>query len=852
MKNIFLLCVLMVTVFSLKAQNGGPHVGSYDDNGKITGKVIDSVTNQPVDYATIGVYKQGATSPFNGASTDPNGSFVITGIPAGDYKITIDFLGYKRKTIAHVILGGGAKNAVMGTILLAPAETQIKEVKITAQAATVQNKIDKLVYNPGNDLTTQGGLALDVLQKVPMVSVDINGNVELMGNTNIQFLINGKPSTMFGASITDALQAIPASQIKSIEVITNPGAKYDASGTGGIINIILKDNNVQGVNGNINLTAGTRLENGNFNINAKKGNVGVSAFFSGNESLTSATPSSGTRSSTSGDTTTYLSQNGVSNFKRSGYRSGFNFNWDITKNDALTASVSFNHFGNNSNGYVNNNQTTYLGILAVDTISRTNSTSLFSDNSTDWSLFYKKTFKNKDQELDVLYNQSIGHNTNDYTTEQDYSNVISPATGSIGSNPGTDKETDIQIDYTQPVTKNFTIETGAKATIEDINNSVITQTLANGVYEPNPFQSYSFDYDRKIYAYYLSATFSAFDNFIDGKMGLRDEYTQSTSDFPNTTIPSYNTLAPSFVLSHKIDKTQTIKFSYSYRLQRPNYNSLNPFYNISDPHNISTGDPDLKPEFGHNFELGYNKSFSDGANIYVAGFYRYNTNDLQSFTTFYPNLKIGDTTYSNVSLTQQYNIGKETTEGVNLYGSLPVGKLTFRSNMFFADRITDNPGSPEVSGFTYRLNLNTSYEFANDFAAEAFVNYRSSQRTIQGTNPGFLFYNFAVRKQIFNKKASIGLVATNPFNQYVNVASTTYGPNFNQTSLREIPLRSFGISISYKFGKLEFKKEKEQPQDTTPDDNANPASPTTPLPTTGGGGTGGGGGGGTNRGGKAM
>ena len=253
MKNIFVLFFLLIAGFSLKAQNGGPRVGSYDENGKITGKVVDSVSKQPVDYATVSVYKQGAASPFNGASTDPNGSFIIAGIPAGDYKVTVDFLGYRRKTIAHVILGGGAKNALMGTILLAPLQTQMKEVNITAQAASVQNNIDKLVYNPGNDLTTQGGLALDVLQKVPMVSVDINGNVELMGSTSIQFLINGKPSTIFGASITDALQAIPASQIKSIEVITNPGAKYDASGTGGIINIILKDNNVQGVNGSVNL-----------------------------------------------------------------------------------------------------------------------------------------------------------------------------------------------------------------------------------------------------------------------------------------------------------------------------------------------------------------------------------------------------------------------------------------------------------------------------------------------------------------------------------------------------------------------------------------------------------------------
>ena len=816
MKNIFLLLILSTFSLSLKAQAGGPYIRPNDDKGKISANVTDSVTKQPVDYATVSIYKQGSASPFNGAITDPRGKFTIDGISPGDYTVTIDFLGYKRHTIAHVIISNSNKNVMLGAILLSPLRNQLKEVNITGSVPTVENKIDKLVYNPANDLTAQGGVALDVLQKVPMVSVDINGNVELMGNSNIQFLINGKPSTIFGASITDALQAIPASQIKNIEVITNPGAKYDAAGTGGIINIILKNNNIQGVNGSVNLNAGTRLENGSFNINAKKGKIGVSAFFSGNESLTSATPSFSNRRSNAGDTVTNLNQNGISNFARSGYRSGFSLNWDITPKDALTASINFNHFGNNSNGYTNNFQTTQLGSLTLDTNSINHSTSRFSDNSTDWSLFYKKTFKNKDQELDVLYNQSTGSNNNDYSQEQDYTNVTFPASGSIGTNPGTDKETDIAVDYTQPVTKNFTIETGGKATIENISNSVVTQTLNNGVYQPNPFQTYSFNYGRKIYAYYLSATFSLFNNFIDGKTGLRDEYTSSTSDFPNTTIPSYNILAPSFVLSHKLDKTQSIKFGYSYRLERPEYNSLNPFYNISDPHNIRTGNPDLKPELGHNFELGYNKTFSKGANIYIAGFYRYNTNDLQSFTTFYPNLKIGDTTYTNVSLSRRYNIGREVTEGVNLFGSLPAGKLTFRSNMFFADRITSNPGMPEVSGFAYRINLNSSYQFGNDLAAEFFINYRSSQRTIQGNNPAFLFYNFAVRKQIFNKKASIGLTAANPFSQYVNIQSNTYGANFNQTNLREMPLRSFGISLMYKFGKLEFKKDKDEQDNNTP------------------------------------
>ena len=818
MRKIYILFFLIILGFKTNAQNNNAPV-----KGKITGKVTDAVTKVIVDYATVSLYKPGAAAPFNGGSTDPKGNFKLDNIPDGDYTLTVEFLGYKKQTIPHVIISSTVRSVALGNILLSPVQNELKGVTITAKTPTVENKIDKLVYSPANDLTAQGGAALDVLKKVPMVSVDIDGNVELMGNANVRFLINGKPSSIFGASLADALQSIPASQIKNIEVITNPGAKYDAEGTGGIINIILKDSKVQGINGSINLSGGTRLQNGSFNLNARKGNFGVNAFFGGDDQINSTSINTTNRTSYSNtrDTVTSLYQKGTSAFKRGGYQSGISFNWDITPKDNLTASINFNHFGNHSISSTNINQSTLstLTNLAADTSSTNNANSKFSAHSTDWSLAYKKTFATEGQELDVLYNASYGSNTINYTQQQDYTNVVFPSSGAIESNPGNDKETDISFDYTQPVVKNFTIETGGKAVIETLENTVNTQTLTDGFYIPNPSQSYSFNYKRTILAYYVSTSFSLFNNFLDGKAGLRYEHTKSTSDFPNTTIPSYGIFAPSFVLSHKLDQTQSIKFSYSYRLERPDYRSLNPFYNITDPHNISTGNPDLKPELGHNFELGYNKSFDKGPNIYVAAFYRYNTNDLQSFTTFYQSLKIGDTTYSSVSLNQRYNIGREVSEGVNLFGSLPVGKLTFRTNMFFADRITSNPGSPQVSGFTYRINLNTSYDFGHDFAAEVFGNYRSSQVGIQGKNPAFYFYNMAVRKQIMKKKASIGLTAANPFNNYVKQVSTTYGGNFYQTNIREVPFRSFGISLTYKFGKLEFKKDKDKDDNAPQDDN---------------------------------
>lgn len=263
------------------------------------------------------------------------------------------------------------------------------------------------------------------------------------------------------------------------------------------------------------------------------------------------------------------------------------------------------------------------------------------------------------------------------------------------------------------------------------------------------------------------------------------------------------------MLLHKFGKSQSIKLAYSYRIERPDYGDLNPFYNVSDPHNISTGNPELKPEIGHNYELGYNKSFDSGSNISASAFYRYNTQDIQTLSTFYQTKTIDGTDYSNVTLTQRYNIGLQTAVGLNLFASVPVGQLNLRSNIQLGERTNTTPGFASVTGFAYRANLNASYQFPNNLMAEVFGNYNSSQKNLQGTRPAFGFYNIAIRKQFMQKKFSVGITAANPFNQFVSQTTTTYGANFSQANLRQVPYRSFGISLNYKFGKLEFKKDKE-------------------------------------------
>ncbi len=822
MRFYSLLFFLLSLSFFTNAQPG------TKQSGVVKGIVIDATTKQPVDYASVGIYKDGSTSPFNGVVTDVHGNFAINNLRSGTYSITIDFIGYKKKTIERLTITDAAPVLDLGTISITPSQTQLNDVQIVAKAPIVENKIDKTVYNVANDLTSQGGTATDVLQKVPQVTVDINGNVQLQGNANIRFLINGKPSSIFGASLADALQSIPSDQIKSIEVITSPGAKYDANGTGGIINIILKESKIQGITGNLSLSAGTRRENASLNLSVHKNNFGINAFFNGREQINSTTINTTNNFSytRSGDTVTHLSQQGNSSFSRGGFQSGLSFNWDITKRDALTASLGYDYFVNHNYGLTNQeitSQNIISNTLLSDIRSLRHADSRFAGKYFDYNVAYKKTFDTEGQELNVLFTSSYGNNKSNYTQQQDYLTGGYPTSGIRGNNPGTDHQTEISIDYAQPVTKGFTIETGAKTVIENISNTVVTDTLSNGIYVPNANQTYGFQYNRKVYAYYLSTTFALFNNFIEGKAGLRDEYTTTSTDLSNTIIPSYNILAPSAVLSHKIDETQSFKLSYTYRIQRPDYGEINPFYNVSDPHNISVGNPELKPEIGHNYEFGYNKSFNHGSNIYIGAFYRYNTNDLQTYTTKYDTYLLNGTTYTNLFLTQRANIGTETTEGLSLFGSLQAtDALNFRTNIMIANRITTNPGNPDVSGVVYCVNLNATFQFTKDLIAEVFGNYNSSQRTIQGTRPLFAFYNLAVRKQLWNKKASIGFTTTNPFNKYINQTSTSSGVGFSQTSLRQLPFRSFGITFTYKFGKLEFKKSKEK------DEKGNDVDPSLP------------------------
>lgn len=806
---------------------GTASYGQVKDNAgrtaTIVGTLVDSAANLPLESATISLYPARRSRALRRTISDSSGAFALTNVPPGSYTVVIEFVGFRTINIRNVVVTATNDIVNLRRINATHKSAALESVVVTAPPKLIDNKIDRLVFNAERDLTSQTGVATDLLQKVPQVSVDVDGNVELQGSSNILFLIDGKPSTIFGANITDVLQAIPASEIRSIEVITNPGAKYDANAAGGIINIILKHSLAQGVNGDLSLTAGTIIQNGSFNMTARKGKIGATAFFNGNARLSTSTPTSSVRTSTDTSTKTMaiLQQDGSSDFTRHGFQSGLSMDWSITPKNSLSGGLNYHDFGNRSTGYVNQLQESQdvAGGAYLDSSSINRISSGFSQYSLDPSLDYKREFDNKDQELEIEMDGSFAHpsisaGNDQYTLPQD-----SLIYGTRNTNPAKENEYEIKLDYTQPLHQGVNLGMGGKYSgydISSIANALVWNPYSMS-YTYDAALSNNLDYHQRVYAGYAELNFPI-GKSIDARLGGRYERTQLTSFYANaqkTIDNGYNTLIPSIFLMKKIGETQTLKLNFTIRINRPDYSDLNPFINTSDPKNISTGNPSLKPEIWDRYEASYNKDFGKLGSFMITAFYRQSNGDIQPFIVYYPTLEVGDTTYTNVDLTTRQNIGVEENLGTNLFLDLHANdKFSVRSNVLLFYRHTINHVDTGYNSSTaiYRFNINAVYQFSRDFAAEFFGNFRSHHHEAQGFYPAFISYDLALRKLFWNRKGSVALTVNNVFSKYVNQRTDLYGPEFVSSSLRKVPYRSIGINFTWKFGRLIIKKEK-------PDDN---------------------------------
>ena len=759
--------------------------------GKVNGQIFDSISHRPLDYVSIGLINALNSQIVAGITSDEKGNFMLSIPSPGSYFLLLNFIGYKTLKTGVFIVSKAQPNFTFKSILLAPSQLTLKEVKVTSEKPVIENKIDKLIYHVDQDLTSQGGVATDVLKKIPQVDVDVNGNVELQGNSNILFLIDGKPSTLFGSTISDALATIPASQIQSIEVLTSPGAKYDANGTGGIINIILKKNKQQGYNTNLSLTIGTRLENEAFRFAFKKEKLGINVFVNSNALLPSSTPSSMSRASLDPtlNQTTFLSENGLGTFRRNGFQTGAGFEFEPNAKSFWSGGLTYNTYYTATINQLNKSEAVFdpAGVLLNSSFSNPIANTSYNSNTADFNLFYKYQFVPHKSEISILGTSSLGNTSNNFN--QNSTN---------GSNPGQDVESALAIDYVKTYTDSSlveTIESGLKTSTSNLNSQNNYSNLPN----------FSFIYSRQIAAIYSSIGFKL-PHQVQLRLGLRDEYT----------LPSiannYNNFIPSVAISKKLKSNQSLKLAYSHRIQRPEYRDLNPFINASDPSNITIGNPNLRPEIADKLEFTYSKFFEHGINLSIIAFYRGQRDDIQPYEVIYPQLKIGDSVYSNVAASIRQNIGREDNYGLNFFGSFPiVPHLTLRANLSGYQRYiwVGSLSGQNINAFNYRINANLTYQISSKITAEFFGNFNSPRLNIQGTMPMFTTYNFAIRTQIFNKQGSLALTTTNPFNEYVDQKVVLNGNNFTLITDKQIPYRSIGLNFTYKFGKMTFKKEKE-------------------------------------------
>lgn len=800
MKKIILLAVLFFAGFSVKSQT---LPGANALKGKISGVVIDSITKAPIDYASVSLYKINSTKPLTGVLTDASGSFKLNEIQAGTYNVVISFIGYNNKTVKSVTTTDAKLDKEIGKVTLSPETNALKEVVVVGNTQQVTNKIDKIVYNVEKDMTATGGNATDVLQKVPMVNVDINGNVSIRGDGNVRVLINGKPSGATSANLSDVLKTIPADQIKNVEVVTSPSAKYDAEGSAGIINIITKQKNVSGVSGSVSGGIGTRQNNLNANINYNKNRFSLSANVGFNNGWPQESASESSQKLDNSTANSLQISKGTNEVQRKGIVASVTAGYDFNNFDSFSTTFRYNEGGFERNGNSDNQFTDYLN-SANNLIYTGQSSAKNSFGGFDWNANYTHKFTKVGHELTLSSQWSHS------LVETNYQNIYSDFyTNQKANNDGINNEYTLQLDYTLPVTEKFKLETGGKTIIRRIASDFQNYVPdAQNAFVLDPISSNLYNYDQDVASLYSVGTLTLPKGFTV-MAGARFENTAIKGDPTNALQTDlspfkidYGTFIPSFTLQKALSQSSSLKLTYSKRISRPSLTYLNPFINKSNISAQTKGNPNLDPEVSQTIEFGYS-TFSQKRSLNISAYYKYTSDLIEGIAT--------PLTGEVGTITNYQNIGNNKSFGMSFFGSVnPFKALSIRGNFNAFTYKPDPTGiynleqSTNGTSIQYSAFISGTLQLNKNISAEAFVIQNSSKKTLQGTNPAFNLMVFGVKKQFWNKAASLGLNIVSPFKENLEFKQNLTGQGFAQSSTFKFPIRSFGLTFSYNFGSMNF------------------------------------------------
>ena len=788
-----LRCLLVFCVFSLFCVFANAS-GLPPEDFQIKGVVTDSISGKGVSYVTISI--QNGEGVLKRLASDEAGKFTFSLGKTGKYDVIFHSVGYKlQKT--EITLNESAAKLDMGTILLKHSVENIGEVTVAVQKPLIRTEPDKIVYSIETDPESKTSNVLEMLRKVPLLTVDGEDNIQMKGSSNFKILINGKSSAMVSQNPRDVLRSLPASTVRDIEVITDPSSKYEAEGTAGIINIITNKKQLEGFMGRLSSGVDSR---GGYNAGlyatSKIKKFGFSVNYGYNKFQQPNSESFSTRENFLSTTNRLTETEGTNKFTgRMNFIMG-EASYEIDTFNLISLSY-MGHLGQfSSNG---ENMTSDFDIAQTLTRQFENSMQTSNDyGSLSGNIDYQRTFKKPDKTFTVSYR--LDNSPRNTDSENGINGILDyPSYRQKSINDAVGREHTFQLDYYDPITKVHQFETGVKYILrQNISNSdILRLDYTTNEWVRDLTRINDLDYNQYIVGVYLGYVVKL--KKISLKTGLRTESTKNDGLFKSTSDTTFTNrmfnLIPYVTLSKNMDKGQNMKLSYTQRLSRPGIWYLNPFYNDTDPLNVNYGNPNLDAEISHTFNFTYGK-FTPKYNFNLNLSSAFTNNSITSFTQLQPN---------GVSITTYENIGKNQNYGGYIYGSAKVGKkINLNTNLGLNYTILESNSGLELKneGTSYNGSLSVRYNVWENGTFSVFGGLYSPRIMLQGKSSTYSYSSISYSQQLLKKKLMINISVTDPFRERMIYKTTLSDPTFTRTTENYRYNRTARISISYQFGQM--------------------------------------------------
>ncbi len=802
--SIFLFLFFISFTYSQNPYKAAEFTNQFN----VFGKIIDAEGSEPLEYATVTILNPVDNNVVTGGITDKNGVFNIP-ISKGEYNILIEYISFKNYTVENLNV---SENKDLGVISLIIDIESLDAVEIIAEETTVEIKLDKKIYTVGKDLTVRGGNAEDVLDNIPSVSVDLEGNILLRGNDAARILINGKPSSLVGID-SHFLQQLPSDAIEKVEVITSPSARYEARGSGGIINIILRKTKKLGLNGSLSSNIGYPERTGiSSTLNYRDGKIN---FFNSSGFSDRVSPGTGYNYSEyyNGDQpSTFFEENRETERDRNSFFTNNGIEWYIDDKTSIVGAFFYNQAKSDDLTINNLDEIDENGNILNQTIHDENEKDI--DSNREYNLNFERKFNDSGHKLTIDFQYDNSKEWEDALISEN--NILNEVVSSDASS----ESYLIKGDYVNPIGENKQFEAGFRISQDDNITDYRVFDNENNVLTEDLNQSNLFQYKEQINALYTQYGVKVEDKY-SFLVGLRLENT--VKDINQLTIQDFTNknetgLFPTFNFGLEISENETLTFGYNRRIRRPWSRSINPFPTKTSPISIYRGNPDLDPTYSNNIDFGYLKKYKSSFTINTSAYYQKATNTFNYIVE-----ETGETYEINgveVPITERYpiNLSTNTRFGFELNLSYRKGKnwnISSNFNVYsnkvegsYNDVVYDN------ENVSWSFRLNNKLTLPGKIEWQTRMNVRGPSETAITKSEGDFSIDLAFSKELFKEKASLTLNVRDLLDQR-GWRSETFNETFENSSEHRWRKRSFTLNFTYRFNqkKNQYRRQQQQSYD---------------------------------------